>query len=99
MMHLRLRSDINDKFLTTTIAQDDIYECSQAMYSQVKEHFPLACAAFEKHTLNAVHLNSVEAKVLSHYVTWNATMADQARELGLNEKEIEDFRKKLTVPR
>lgn len=96
MMHLRLHPDVNDKFLTTTIAQDDIYECSNAMYTLVKQRFPLASAAFEKHTLNAVHFNSVEAEVLSQFLTWNSKMADQARSLGLNEREIVDFKKKLT---
>jgi thymidylate synthase ThyX len=96
-MNLRLSPEINETFLTTTIPQNDIYECSLAMYSLVKEKFPLACSAFEKHQLNALHFNSVEAKVLSQSLFWNNAMGDLARQHGLNEKEIADFKKKIAA--
>jgi hypothetical protein len=57
--------------------------------------FPLSCAAFEKHELNAVNLNAIEAKILSETVTWTPEMESLAIQYGLNQKEILDFKSKI----
>jgi thymidylate synthase ThyX len=94
-MYLRLSPEINDPFLTAAHPQREIHEYAQAMYTLVKAAFPLSCAAFEKHELNAVNLNSIEAKILSETVTWTPEMESLATQYGLNQKEILDFKSKI----
>jgi thymidylate synthase ThyX len=94
-MYLRLSPEINDPFLTMAHPQREIHEYAQAMYDLVKVAFPLSCAAFEKHELNAVNLNAIEAKILSETVTWTPEMESLAIQYGLNQKEILDFKSKI----
>lgn len=94
-MRLRLSPKLNDPFLTEMHPQKEIHEYAQAMYTLAKEVFPLSCAAFEKHELNAVNLNAIEAKILSATVTWTPEMESLATQYGLNQKEILDFKSKI----
>jgi thymidylate synthase ThyX len=94
-MYLRLSPEINDPFLTMAHPQREIYEYAQAMYTLVKAAFPMSCAAFEKHELNAVCLNAIEAKILSETVTWTPEMESLATQYGLSQKEILDFKSKI----
>jgi thymidylate synthase (FAD) len=94
-MYLRLSPEINDPFLTAAHPQKEIHEYAQAMYSLVKERFPLVCGAFEKHELNAVCLNAIEAKILSETVIWTPEMESLATQYGLSQKEILDFKSKI----
>lgn len=94
-MYLRLSPEINDPFLTAAHPQREIHEYAQAMYSLVKTAFPMSCAAFEKHELNAVHLNAIEAKILAETVVWTPEMESLATQYGLSQKEILDFKGKM----
>jgi thymidylate synthase ThyX len=94
-MYLRLSPEINDPFLTAAHPQREIHEYAQAMYTLVKAAFPMSCAAFEKHELNAVNLNAIEAKILSETVVWTPEMESLATQYGLSQKEILDFKSKI----
>jgi hypothetical protein len=94
-MYLRLSPEINDPFLTAAHPQKEIHEYAEAMYTLVKVVFPLSCAAFEKHELNAVCLNAIEAKILAETVTWTPEMESLATQYGLSQKEILDFKSKI----
>lgn len=94
-MYLRLSPELNDSFLTVPHPQREIHEYAQAMYTLVKAAFPMSCAAFEKHELNAVNLNAIEAKILAETVVWTPEMESLATQYGLNQKEILDFKSKI----
>lgn len=94
-MYLRLSPEINDPFLTAAHPQREIHEYAQAMYTLVKAAFPMSCAAFEKHELNAVNLNAIEVKILSETIVWTPEIENLAAQYGLSQKEILDFKSKI----
>jgi thymidylate synthase (FAD) len=91
---VKLRSDPH--------AQWEIQQYANAMYSLVKDIFPITCEAFEDYLLNSVRLSAQDATLLKRLIDkekWLDVLEDFRNEdnickiFNLSKRELEDFKK------
>lgn len=78
-------------------AQYEIRVFAQAMYDLVKEHYPIACEAFEDYSLNAVKFSKQEMSIIKYLASLKGEefLKDALTTEGLSQREVEEFIKKI----